>query len=107
MKKFLSAVLVCVMLLSCVLVLASCGNTLSGTYEDESGLISYTFKGKDVEAKIFGVSVEGTYKIDGDTITFEFEGDIAEEFSGESDFNKGSDSDGQYIEIDGVKLYKQ
>jgi len=103
MKKILSAVLVCAMLLSCVLVLASCGNTLSGTYEDESGLVSFTFSGKNVEVETFGVNIEGTYKISGDTITFEFEGDLAEEMNGEMEFKKGSD----YIELDGEKLYKK
>ena len=69
MKKILSSVLVCVMLLSCMLVLASCGNTLSGTYEDETGFTSLTFKGKNVEIEVFGASFDATYKIDGDTIT--------------------------------------
>lgn len=107
MKKILSAVLVCIMLLSCTLVLASCGNTLSGTYEDEHGLTSFTFKGKNVEIEMFGVSFDATYKIDGDTITFEFEGDEADGFEGENKFNKGSDSNGQYIEIGMFKYYKQ
>ncbi len=107
MKKILSAVLVCVMILSSVLVLSSCGSTLSGTYEDESGLVAFTFSGKNVEVEMFGVSIDGTYKISGDTITFDFEGDLAEELNGEMDFSKGSDSDGQYIELDGEKFYKQ
>lgn len=107
MKKILSSVLVCVMLLSCMLVLASCGNTLSGTYEDETGFTSLTFKGKNVEIEVFGASFDATYKIDGDTIIFEFEGEEAKGFEGEMKFNKGNDSDGKYIEIGFFKYYKQ
>ncbi len=106
MKKILSAILVCVMLLSCVLVLASCGKKLSGTYTDETGIVSYTFKGKKVEVEAFGATQEATYKIDGDTITFTVEigGQEVEE---ESSFEQGKDDNGKYIEIDGVKLYKK
>ena len=33
MKKIISALLVCVLLVGCMFALASCGKTLSGTYE--------------------------------------------------------------------------
>ena len=89
-KRIISLLLAVMMLLSSVLVLASCGNTLSGTYEDEHGLTSFTFKGKNVEIEMFGVSFDATYKIDGDTITFEFEGDEADGFEGENKFNKAT-----------------
>ena len=103
MKKILSAILVCVMLLSCVLVLASCGKKLSGTYTDETGLYSVTFSGKNLEVSVFGMSQEGTYKINGDTITIEYEG----EDPVDCEFAQGKDDNGKYIEIDDMKLYKE
>ena len=105
MKKIISTLLVCVLLLGCVLTLASCGKKLRGTYVMEIGgveLASYTFKGKKVTVKSGSVTTEGTYKIKGDkiTITMEVEG---EEFEEEYDFEKGKD----YIKIDGVELKKK
>ena len=62
--------------------LVSCdlfGKKLNGKYEPESGLIgTFTFDGKNVEYSyktILGkiITQEGTYTIEDDTITFEWE----------------------------------
>ena len=109
MKRIISTILVCVLLLGCVLTLASCGKKLRGTYvcEEDGASISYTFKGKKFTAEMkWGDTVvddiEGTYKIDGDKITFTYEVD-GEEVEEECDFEKGKG----YIEIDGDKYEKQ
>ena len=113
MKKFtkiLAFTLVAAML--CI-ALASCGG-ISGKYEaSEWGTgISLEFKGNKVTAVFTVVTVElspvkGTYKIDGDKITFDFTNDEydsdvnewLEKFQGELSFEKGED----YIKIGGVK----
>ena len=58
MKKVLSTILVCILIVGSMLSLLSCGKTVSGTYEgriDMLGLASYTvtyaFKGNNVEIK--------------------------------------------------------
>ena len=78
MKKFLSAILVCVLLVGTMLTLVSCGNSLSGTYEGE-GLIAFDlkFSGSKVSILVDGEKVlTGTYDIDEEdgkkTISFDF-----------------------------------
>lgn len=129
MKKIISTVLLCVLLVSSLFVLASC-NTISGTYAGtlDVGIASYTvtyeFKGNDVtvSSKLSTVigdltpaSVSGTYELGEDeegnkTITFDYssEDDVdgAEEEGVAVSFNQGSDDDGKYIEIAGVKYYE-
>ncbi len=101
MKKSIR-VLALVMALTMVLfVFASCGKKLSGKYSAEvlgSGA-TYEFKGSKVTitVKLLGSSVfdaEGTYKIDGDEITFTFESDDeeADEYNGTFDFEEKEDS---------------
>ena len=100
--KVLALVMTAVIL---CLTLASCGNSLSGTYTMEvlgTGT-ELEFKGKKVimTAKVAGAEVgdpvEGKYSIKDDKITFEFESDDkdAKEYSGTFDFEKGDD----YIKI--------
>lgn len=89
-------------------VLASCGGP-SGTYEASvlGQSLSYTFKGGKVTIKVtvLGqvVSFEGKYKISGDEITFTFEDDDAEQYSGTQTFEQGDD----YVKIAGVKYSKK
>ena len=118
MKKVISSLLVCVMLLSCVLVLASCSKTLSGKYEaDAFGIAgaSYEFSGNKVvvTAEILGFEkdFEGTYEIkdndEGKTvIVFTFGDDDASKYSGEFDFAQGTEDGKSYIKIGGVQYKK-
>ena len=118
MKKIVSSILVCVMLLSCVLVLASCAKTLSGKYEsDVFGVAgaTYEFSGNKVTvtAEILGFEkdFEGTYEIkdndEGKTvIVFTFDDDDASKYSGEFDFSEGTEDGEAYIKIGGVKYTK-
>ena len=106
MKRIVSALLVCTLLLACVFTLASCGKTLSGTYSsgvgDTSiigGGTSYTFNGKNVKIAVTGgafgfektVEYEGTYSIEDGKITFTFDsGDKdAASYNGSFDFEEG------------------
>ena len=111
--KIVALSLVAVMM--CAL-LASCGKTLSGTYSAKldvavaSSETSYTFSGKKVTIKVASgiagfektVESEGTYKIDGDKITFTFDGDGAD-YSGSVPFEKTDDG----IKIAGIEYKKQ
>ena len=80
MKKVLSLVLAVAVLATLCLTFASCGKKLSGKYSaDVFGTgTTMTFDGKNVKigftVTFVGevASVDATYKIKGDTITFEF-----------------------------------
>ena len=118
--KVLSLVLVVAMV--CVLF-ASCGKTISGTYKGEvdafdlaGAEVVYKFSGSKVSvtatAFIFGfektVEYDGTYEIteneEGELeITFTFEDEDAEKYSGKFSFAQGED----YIKIGGAKYDKQ
>lgn len=120
MKKVLSLVLAVAVLATLCLSLASCGKKLSGKYSaDVLGTgTTMTFDGKNVKigftVTLLGeiASVDATYKIKGDTITFEFADE--EEVSNSSakkvietleepvSFEEGDD----YIKINGVKYEK-
>lgn len=110
MKKILCGILVVAMMLT----LVACGSKLSGTYSTKNSLgeVSYTFSGDKVTVKTFALGVkllevEGTYKIDGDEITFTYTSKDAEKqdnvFSGTQKFENGKD----YIVIGTTKLEKQ
>ena len=113
MKKVLSLVLAIAVLATLCLAFASCGKKLSGTYVDNiTGFTSYEFKGDKVTVTYDGLvmksSYEGTYKIekddDGDLkITFTFEGDGSQEYSGTFDFEE---IDKKTIKI-GILTYKK
>ena len=115
MKKIISTLLVCVLLLGCVLTLGSCDKILMGEYELDAlvGSVKYEFKLTKVEITVEALGqdvaeLEGTYKITenekGETeITFTFENEEkAKEYAGTFSFEKG---DG-FIKIGGVKYNK-
>ena len=114
MKRIISTILVCVLLLGCVLTLASCGKRLSGTYAatiaGQSVQISFTFKGDkftgEMSTTVFGVTttqkLEGTYEIEDDKITLTYEEDGKTITTTTSSFEKGKD----FIKIDGIQLDK-
>jgi len=60
MKKFFVAVV--------VFILAACGSKLDGTYKDEMGVSSYTFKSGKVIMSTMGVGQEMDYKIEDDKL---------------------------------------
>ena len=118
MKKILSTVVVCVLLLSCVLAFAGC-KTISGEYTDALSITTYKFSGSKVTITIDNIIgedtvIEGKYSIDkneeGDfEITFTFEGeDDGEEYAGTFSFSEGKEENGtKYIKIAGIKYTKK
>lgn len=123
MKRIISVFLACVLLACMVFTLASCGKSLSGKYKG-TGLfsgITYEFSGNSftVEANLLFATVEadGTYTVEKNEddeweITFtlydgEENADDVSDFVGTFSFNEGSDNDGKYIEIGGIKYYRQ
>ncbi len=117
MKKILSSVLACVLVLCTVFTLASCSKRLSGTYKSNEIAGSYTsfeFEGNKVYLKVVVLgmtsdeAIEGTYSIDGDKITFDFgDNEDAEDYSDAMDFVEGEEGDKKYIKIGGIAYYKQ
>lgn len=120
MKKIVSALLVCVLLVGCMLSLASCGKTLNGTYKG-TGLLSgtsYAFDGNKVtitvEVPILeDIVLEGTYEItkndkDEEVIIFSFGEDTedSEKYSGEYSYSEGNEGDTKFIKIGGVQYNK-
>ena len=123
MKKTVRIMAVVMAVLMVTLVLASCGNTLSGKYARTEGTIiksttTYEFSGKNVtitsalgDQELF--SLEGTYEIKDDKIAFDFTGSeetddsllegVLDGLTDEVSFEKG---DG-YIKIGGVQYDKQ
>ena len=119
MKRVISALLVCVLLVASVFAMASCGKMLSGKYEFDAvvGGKTYDFSGNKVTItyELLGLekSVEGTYKIADDedgkttiTFTFDAEEEDADDFAGEFSFSDGEEDGVKYIKIGGVKYTK-
>ena len=108
MKKAIRLIALSLVLVMGLGMLASCGKTLSGEYKcDDTKILDVTlaFDGDTVKATgklIVSVSVEGTYKIDGDKITLTF-GDDKFNLSGTHSFEQS----GKTIKIDGVSYTKQ
>ncbi len=111
MKKILSSILVCVLLVGMLFTLASCGKRLSGRYEISDD-IYYEFKGNEYTASLgvagFAKTTNGTYEIkennEGDLeIIFTEEGsDDPQAYS----FSEGEEDGVKYIKISGVKYTK-
>ena len=111
MKKILSLILVCVLLVGTMFTLASCANSLSGEYKDAlTSNVSYKFGafGKvtlTVDSIIGDDKVyEGKYKIDSEdgdfTITFTFDdADANKIYGGTNDFAKGEENGEEYIKL--------
>ena len=121
MKRIISTVLVCALLLGCVLTLASCGKMLSGTYSAEIEILGqsaetlYTFKGSKVTieskvtvlGKVESDSKEGKYSIEDDEITFIMEDKDGKEVEETFSFEQGEDENGKYIKIANIRYNKK
>ena len=118
MKRIISTLLVCVLLVGCVFSLAACGKKLSGKYELALvGGKTYEFKGKNVvityEVGLIEKSIEGEYSIaENDKgnleITFTFADDVedADVYKGTFAFAEGEEDGVEYIKIAGIKYNK-
>ena len=115
MKKIISTVLVCVLLLGCVLTLASCSKMLMGTYEmkiTDGNKTTLEFTPFKVTSTVTVLgeskSTEGKYKIaENDEgkleITFTWEG---EEDVETLSFSQGEEDGKKYIRIGLITYYK-
>lgn len=55
----------------CAIFLAACGQSLSGTYADSSGVVEYKFEsGGKVTTKTMGMEAELKYELDGKKVKF-------------------------------------
>ena len=78
MKKIVSALLVCILLVGTLFTLVSCGGGLSGTYKGNNIITQFDlkFSGKNVTVIVGDKELKGTYEIkendDKETITFDF-----------------------------------
>ena len=122
MKKTISAVLVCVLLLGCVFALASCGKTLSGTYVfklTDDNKTTYDFSmNKCTKTTTMGAigftkseTVEGKYEINEVEegkfeITFTWDVDGEEKIETVS-FSEGEENGVEYIKLGGIRYDKQ
>ena len=114
MKRIVSTLLVCVLLLGCVLTLASCGKTLSGKYElavSEDNKTTYEFSltkvTRTTKSGLAGFTketvTEGKYEIneveDGEfEITFTWDVDGKEEIETVA-FSEGEENGVKYIKL--------
>ena len=124
MKKLISTILVCVLLLGCVMSFTSCSKMLLGKYETEvdavvaGGKVVYEFTPfgytKTTTTEVLGFAKdsveEGKYKIteneDGDlTITFTYEVDGKEEAESFS-FSQGEEDGVKYVKLGLIKYTK-
>ena len=124
MKRIISTILLCVLLLGCVMSFASCGKLLMGKYEAEldAGIAgsktTYEFSvfkyTKTTVTQVLGVDnttvQEGSFKItendEGEPIiSFTYEVDGVEEISNLS-FAQGEENGVKYIKIGGVTFNK-
>ncbi len=114
MKKTISIVLVCVLLLGCVMSLTSCDKFLFGKYE--SATATYEFSGLNKVTKTRGIDA-GSFTITGETeegtyqITENDEGEtvIKLTFGEETntyDFSHGEEDGVKYIKIGIIKYTK-
>ena len=124
MKKTISTILVCVLLVGALFSLASCEmfGIVSGTYSRTDSILigdvttTYEFSGKDVTVtvatKIGNTTTtdvkEGKYDIGENdegqkTITFTVTNEDGEGTITTYTFNSGKDDNGSYIEIDGTR----
>lgn len=124
MKKIISTVLVCVLLLGTLLTLASCAKTVRGTYTGELNLgittvhTELAFDGNAVKitsgvgnvAAIYNATYEITEAEDGSmTITFTYAEGADEHsiFNGEMSFSEITENDVKYIKLGALKLQEK
>lgn len=119
MKKTISAILVCALLVCSILTLVSCGKSISGKYSAEVDLIIGTSSVTYEFAPFGGVTVitnslgkesveEGKYELNdaGDKITLTFENEDGTKESETYDFVQGEENGVKYIKLGIVKYEK-
>ena len=120
MKKIVSTILVCVLLMGSLLTLASCG-IIFGKYEAENLGTTLEFSGKNVtittETEVLGTKISKTYEAEytideneeGEkTITFIYSADAEQHplYNGSKAFSQGEEDGVKYIKIGIIKFNK-
>ena len=97
----IAALIVCIVMM--LAVLTSCSAKLSGTYVHH-GIIdeTITFSGDHVTMSAFGLDINGTYEIKGDTITVSFS-----VLGMEQSVSWSFERNGNSIYIDGAEYVKE
>lgn len=118
MKKIVSTILVCVLLMGSLFALASC-NMVFGKYENNGTTLEFSLKEVTItsETKVAGVSISKTYEAEyvideneeGDkTITFVYAADADQHpiLNGTKNFSQGEEDGVKYIKIGILKYTK-
>ena len=92
MKKRIACL---ILALSIAISLCACaGRTPTGTYTDETGMITFTFTEDKVVASAYGEEVaSGSYSVKGKQVTLEFTGEFAEYLNGMSGLTYNAKAD--------------
>ena len=101
---FRSGLCIALIVLAAALLLTSCGgDRLSGTYSSEGFVAqTFTFSGDSVTMSAFGINANGTYKIEGDTITISYT-----LFGSDYVWSQPFSKSGNAITISGTRFVKQ
>ena len=103
MKKALKVIALVLVAATVLCMFAGCVKSLKGTYKAESGA-SLTFdKNQKVTGELFGITIDGTYEINGDMIKFNYSG-----IAGiGATLEKPIEINGKTIIIDGTEFTKE
>ncbi len=112
MKKSVSVISLALVAVMMAFALTACLGGISGKYVNKAEAFgvsvetSYEFEGDSYTYTAVGVSTSGKFAVEEDKIYFWDEDATREDALGVP-FNKGNDDKGGYVEIAGVKYYKQ
>ena len=118
MKKIISGILLCALLVSCLFVLSACAPKLSGTYQADliAAKATYAFESNGNMTLTLdplaggNISWEGTYEINEDTneitITLNTDDSDASKYSGTHSFAQGEENGTEYIKIGSLRYTK-
>lgn len=107
MKRILKTLILTVIVSILALSAISCGGGLNGRYvmDDDEAFVTMTelkFKGNKVDMTEYGLTVEGEYEIEGDTLYI-----TVEMFGMKTTEDFAFENHGDYITLDGVKFTKK
>ena len=68
-------------------------------------ITTYKFEGDSYSHTTLGITTSGKFAVEDNKIYFWGENETREDANGTS-FNKGSDNEGSYVEIGGIRYYK-
>ena len=111
MKKTFSVMSLALAAIIMAFTFTACLGGLNGTYVNEVSAFgatvttTYKFEGDSYSHTTRGITTSGKFAVEDDKIYFWGENETREDANGTS-FNKGSDNVGSYVEIGGIRYYK-